>query len=190
MSVLSRLVCYGIKAGREDLIARVPLRVRESFVAVPDLRLFFDPETCLVPVPRSAPLVAPDALWPARMICDALAADGLGLVHRWLRRHRAVRKSSKSPPGERPTVEEHLASMAVDLDLAQPTRITLVDDVVSRGRTLFASAALLTQAFPSIEVRTFAVIRTQSLVPDVATVLDPVIGRIFRTPDGDADREP
>jgi len=35
------------------------------------------PHHMLIPIPRSAPLAKPDALWPSRRICEALAAVGL-----------------------------------------------------------------------------------------------------------------
>jgi adenine/guanine phosphoribosyltransferase-like PRPP-binding protein len=80
--------------------------------------------------------------------------------------------------------------MRVTSVLERPRKITLVDDVVTKGATLLAAASLLAQAFPEAEIQAFALIRTMGLVPEVERIVDPVVGRIFRTPSGGADRRP
>lgn len=147
------------------------------------------PSFDLVPVPRSSPLV-PGALWPAEVIANAVLGAGFG--HRVLpcvSRKYAVAKSAFMPRGERPTVVQHFDSMEVERDLLAPERITLVDDVISRGRTMYAAAQRLHQAFPRAEIVCFALIRTMGLQPEVDRILAPTRGRIVW--DGrDADRDP
>jgi phosphoribosylpyrophosphate synthetase len=65
----------------------------------------------------------------------------------------------------------------------------LIDDVVTRGRTLLAAATRLQEAFPAVEIRAFALLRTMGLVPNVRQLLDPCIGEI-RWKAGDAHRRP
>lgn len=150
---------------------------------------FFGPDVMLIPVPGSAPLVK-GALWVPDRLAAALVGEGLGqLVWCGLKRVFAVRKSATAPAGERPTVQDHYDSFAVESSLVPPKRIVLVDDVITKGRTLLAAATRVQEAFPDAEVRAFALLRTMGLVPDVAQLLEPCIGEIHWT-GSDAHREP
>jgi len=70
-----------------------------------------------------------------------------------------------------------------------PTRLVLVDDVITKGRTILAAAIRLHEAFPNADIRAFALVRTKGLVSGVADALDPCQG-IVRWAGGDARREP
>lgn len=108
-----------------------------------------------------------------------------------LRRRHAVRKSAFAHAGERPSVLEHYASFAVERGISgkRGLRLTLVDDVITRGRTLLAAAGRLRQAFPAAEVRAFALLRTLDRSETLFQVLDPCQGEI-RWAAGDARRIP
>jgi hypothetical protein len=80
--------------------------------------------------------------------------------------------------------------MSVSKPFGSPERITVVDDVVTKGATLLAAASLLAVAFPDAEIRAFALVRTMGLIPDVDRILDPVLGWIRRTAGSGADRDP
>jgi len=69
-------------------------------------------------------------------------------------------------------------------------RVTLIDDVVTRGATLFAAASVVEAAYPGIAVRGFGLIRTNGLVPDVEQVIDPTFGTITRDRYGNPVRQP
>jgi hypothetical protein len=90
---------------------------------------------------------------------------------------------------ERPTVQQHFKSFAVLPPATTPTEIVLIDDVVTKGRTLVAAAIRLHLAFPNTLIRAFALVRTMGLVPDVDRVFDPCRGEI-RWNGTDAHREP
>lgn len=187
-SVRSRTICGALKAGRVSQIERALPRLEEPAAAV--LQPFLNPEVTLVPVPRSAPL-REDALWPSRVIADVLHGAGYGgNVEALVERVTAVPKSAFAGQGERPLIHEHKASMRVRADMFVPEQITLVDDVLTMGRTTAACAELLQEQFPFSTIRIFAMMRTQGFVGDIAAVFEPSTGIITSYPSGKSHREP
>ena len=81
---------------------------------------------------------------------------------------------------ERPSPEQHAASLRCSGDLGTPPpRITIVDDFVTRGSTLLASAWVLAECSPEATIRALAVVRTMS-GQDVTEILSPIDnGRIY-----------
>lgn len=155
-----------------------------------DLADFLAADVTLVPIPGSAPLL-PNGLWVARRICEAMRAVGLGQsVLPCLQRVTAVPKSAYAARGARPSPQQHYDSMRVNPQLHRPMRITLIDDVVTLGATFIAAASLVKEEFPEAEVRAFALIRTRGLTPEIAQVVDPVVGEITLDVLGKADRNP
>jgi predicted amidophosphoribosyltransferase len=144
----------------------------------------------LIPIPRRTPDHVDDPISAPHAIAQALHLAGLGdSVWPALRRTRAIPKSAWSRPGSRPEFLEHCASLEL-LDLKPPAqRFLLVDDFITRGRTLLAAAAVLYQALPRAHIRAFALIRTEGLAPDIATITAPTSGTI-RFLGGDAFRSP
>jgi hypothetical protein len=179
-----------IKNGRPSHIARIGLRFAEA-VARGQFAQFLGPAVFLVPAPRSAPFKSRDAAWPARLVCDVLAAHGLcaGVLN-LLVRHTSVKKSALLRKGaDRPGPDQHEATLRIDDVALPPTpQITIVDDVVTRGATLLGCARVLASRLPQTEVRALAVVRTMSK-KEVATMLEPVEGRIWMR-DGQPRREP
>ncbi|MCI0587146.1 MAG: hypothetical protein L0323_09935, partial [Planctomycetes bacterium] len=114
------------------------------------LDAFLGPDIALIPAPRSSPLRSRDALWPARRICEELVEEGLGSeVLEIVSRREAVPKSAFARRGGRPGPEDHLRSLALEGKLLPPqSKLTVVDDFVTRGATLLAVASLVQQAFP------------------------------------------
>ena len=191
VSERSRLLRALIKAGDSRLLLKYALRVRQQASELPQLTGFFDSTVVLVPVPGSEPRDS-DVVSVTEHLAAALVREGLGQTA-WagLRRVRAVGKSATAPPGERPTVAKHYDSFAVECtdSLSAPRHFVLVDDVVTKGRTLLAAAARLQEAFPCARIRAFALLRTMGLVPEVNRLLDPCVGEI-RWRGGDAHRNP
>jgi predicted amidophosphoribosyltransferase len=178
-----------LKAGDPSFMSKYALRVRQQAKDSPLWHGFFSATDVLVPVPRSTPYVA-GGLWAAEDLARALVKVGLGDAA-WpgLRRVHAVRKSSTAAPSERPTVTLHYESFSIERSPTEPEKILLVDDVITKGRTLLAAASRLHDAFPSAQIRAFALVRTMGLISGVEQLLDPCMGEI-RWRAGDAHRSP
>jgi hypothetical protein len=127
---------------------------------------------------------------PTGHLAFALLNVGLGGTA-WpgLRRVRAVRKSATAVPGNRPTVSVHYESFVLEPPPTAPKKIVLIDDVVTKGRTLLAAASRVQEAFPCSQIRAFALLRTLGLTSGIQQLLDPCIGEI-RWKAGDAHRSP
>lgn len=164
----------------------------------------FGRQIVLVPVPGSAPVQR--GCWVGERLAWYLKEIGLAAqVWPVLRRRHAVRKSAFAAIGERPTVLEHYASFDIEPaalhrapigrgalvhEVSGPMpQLTLVDDVITRGRTLLAAAGRLHAAFPRAEIRAFAVLRTLARDEPLCRLLDPREGEV-RWLSGDARRAP
>ena len=170
-------------------MSKFALRVRQQAKDSPLWHGFFGATDVLVPVPRSTPYV-PGGLWAAEELARALVKAGLGgAAWSGLRRVCAVRKSATAAANERPTVNLHYESFLIEHSQIEPERIVLVDDVITKGRTLLAAASRVHDAFPYAQVRAFALVRTMGLIPGVDQLLDPCLGEI-RWRAGDAHRNP
>ena len=177
----SRAWRSAVKAAKPDWIG-VALDHLKADLEESGLGRFLGPEVTLVPAPRSAPLSEPGALWPARVICEGLVTRGLGKeVVPCLVRTEAVPKSAFAEAGGRPTAERHLESMGIEHGIFAPGSITVVDDIVTIGRTLMASASHLRESFPEAELRAFALIHTYGLTPEVDRIDVPYVGALRRT---------
>jgi predicted amidophosphoribosyltransferase len=184
----SRRLCARVKAIDPLWLSRCVGCVYQTSLRDPQLAALFAGDAVLVPVPGSA--TSGDAPWAASQLATALRQ--LGLAHRlWvgLRRRIAVRKSSTAPSGERPTVAEHYESFSVVPAMMSFSKIVLIDDVVTKGRTLLAAAARLQTELPHADIRAFALIRTQGFVPQLGSVLESCHG-VIRWAGGDARRDP
>jgi predicted amidophosphoribosyltransferase len=178
-----------LKAGNADFILKYAIRVRQQAVDSPELSGFFDSKDVLVPVPGSAPNTTGYSS-PAERLAAALVDVGIG-GSTWLglQRVRAVHRSATAEPGKRPSVTLHYQSFFMEQPVRPPERILLIDDVVTRGRTLLAAASRVHDAIPRAQVRAFALVRTLGLISGVERLLDPCKGEI-RWRFGDADRSP
>jgi hypothetical protein len=169
-------------------LARYAGVVYRAAIGDPRLLALFSGGAVLVPVPGSAP--SGDAPWAASTL--AVALRDVGLAHTvWmgLRRRVAVRKSATAPSCARPTVPEHYESFLVIPPSMMIRRIVLIDDVITKGRTLLAAAARLQAAFPHADIRAFALIRTVGFRQRVDCLIEPCDG-VVRWAGGDARREP
>lgn len=150
---------------------------------------FFATDVTLIPVPGHTPL-APGARSTAERICIALLGSGLGSgMGQLLVRHTPVPKSAFSRPEDRPRARAHFESMNVVPQLLMPSRLLLVDDVVTRGATLIGAASRLRVDFPDVPLRAFALLRSIT-DGDVVTIRDPCEGAIELDAGGESRRRP
>lgn len=184
----SRKVKDTIKAGRIEVYRK---RISEIVSANQEiLGPFLNDHVTLVPIPRSSP-IQEGALWPAIEICKLLASLNLGTTAACLLRHEAIKKSSLCfSADERPSIAEQFESMTVT-NYVPSANITLVDDVLTLGRTSIAGASLLAEKFPNASIRIFSLIRTNGFVQDIDNILDVQVGTITYNPQtGKCSREP
>jgi predicted amidophosphoribosyltransferase len=139
---------------------------------------FFQPNTILVPVPKSS-LMQPDTLWVPERIAKAMVAVGIGKqVDACLKRTKPVAKAASCASSQRPTAKQHYDSITVQGALSKPDEIVLIDDVVTRGATLIGCANRLADAFPECQIRAFVAMRTISNPNDFQSEYSPCIGTI------------
>ena len=184
----SREICYALKRAEIGTIFKVAEHIRQN-QSRPGVDGVLMEDTALVPMPRSAPLVE-GALWPANILAWALLKNGLGAcVIPLLERFQRVPKSSYAPPGMRPTAAIHLESFRAVCPAIPPTRIVVVDDVVTTGATMLAAISEVSKAIPGVPVQGFAFIRTQSW-GDLGAICNPKLSRIKLNNDGTTLRRP
>lgn len=138
-------------------------------------RAVFGAHPMLVPVPGPG-LTKPPTVWPSRRVCEELVGQGLGdEVLAIVSRTMAVPKSAGS--ATRPTLAQHVDSLTVRARLNPPSRLVVVDDVVTTGTTMMACAIKLAQAFPGVPVSGFALARVLS-AGDPSRVFEPLVERV------------
>ena len=158
---------------------------------------YFGSDVVLVPAPGHAPRARGGKPRSTTVeLVRSMEAEGLGIRKEWLRREQKVPKSAWSR-GDRPTEERHHTTIALAarpaLGLDPVGRITVVDDVITSGATLHACVRRMEEAFPSVRIAAFAVVRTISGVTQLPKAFDPVPegqGNIVLNADGSTQRTP
>jgi hypothetical protein len=184
----SRLLRALLKEGDAHFMIKYAARVRQQLEPASQLAGFFLSGDVLVPVPRCAPKVG--GTWVAAELARALVREGVGSAT-WPGLHRvsAVNKSATAAKSCRPTVTRHYESFRLEALRFGPGSVVLIDDVVTKGRTLLAAAARVREAFPDAHIRAFALVRTMGLISGIKAVLEPCRGEICWR-NGDAQRNP
>ena len=184
----ARELCARVKAGDALWLPRYAGFVYRSSLADRGLAALFAPGAVLVPVPGSARTGT--APWAASRLALSLSEVGFALrLWTGLLRQYSVTKSATAPRAARPTVQQHYDSLVAVAPRALVPRIVLIDDVITRGRTLLAAAARLRSALPYADIGAFALIRTQGFLPRIERLVEPCHG-VVRWAGGDAQREP
>ena len=174
----SRLVMNHVKNGDVGLFRKRVSAISKEYEGM--LNPFLNENVTLVPAPRSS-LIQEGSLWPSLEICKMLASINLGTVAPCLIRREAITKSSLCIPADRPSIMQQYNSMAVK-NYVPNQNITLVDDILTLGRTTFAGASRLADKYPNATIRIFAFIRTRSIKDDLEDVLDVQTGMITYNP--------
>ena len=169
----SRSVRGQIKAGRVAIIdyAIQTLERPEAQILAP----FIEENAILVPIPKSTP-IKDDQLWPSMVIAEALREKGYGreIIPCIERTVPLPRSASNYTAETRPQVDQHIATLNVIPTLiANPTVFTLIDDVLTLGRTSVACAEILSHAYPDATIRVFAMISAEREGHDFDSIFDP-----------------
>lgn len=189
LSLQARLLCHRVKESDARWLPRYAGQVAELCARERPFQRLFARDAWLVPVPGCVPTCSRSTA--AGQL--ALALHELGLARDvWpgIARRIAVTRSATALPGARPTVRQHYESFAVCAAPASPVhRIVLVDDVITKGRTLLAAAARLRREFTHTDIRAFALVRTLGFLTQLDRLLEPCQGLVYWA-GGDARREP
>jgi hypothetical protein len=157
----SKVICGKLKNGDSAISSRAAEIIKNDYSKL--FEDFFNENTILVPMPRSAPLTN-NALWPAKVICDefrnlSLCAD----VQELLIRNTKVPKSShQNGGGNRPSIKIHYDSFLVKPVMLPFKNIVIVDDVLTLGRTSTAAIFKIKELYPEHTVKVFSIMRTRS----------------------------
>ncbi len=189
LSAGARLLCRRVKEGEPKWLPRYAGQVAELCARERLFAQLFARDAWLVPVPGCRPRDTQSTA--AGQL--AVALHGLGLARGvWpgLARQVPVRKSATALRGERPTVRQHYESFSVrEAPRGLFHRLILVDDVITRGRTLLAAATRLRVKFTHADVRAFALVRTLGFLSRADRLLAPCTGVVYWA-GGDARRQP
>ncbi len=189
VSERSRQLCARVKNGSTKWLRSYVASIHQEVTQKRQFCSLFNEHTLLVPIPNS-PSSMRTSFWVARRLALTLHEAGLAEdVWTGLRRVSSVERSSSAWMWERPTVQQHYRSFAVIPSSRPPTHVVLVDDVITKGRTLVAAAMRLHEVFPKADIRAFALVRTMGLILDVERLFDPCEGAI-RWNGWDAYRDP
>ena len=177
-----------LKSGDPIWLPRYAGLVRELTTRHAAFAEMFGGEVTLVPVPGSDPYAT--RIWAAERLAVALHGVGLGrTVWPGIQRCFTVRKSATALNTNRPTTQLHYESLSVSDLAGEPRKIVLIDDVITKGRTILAAVARLHEALPNTDIRAFALVRTMGFLPDVEQFSEPCQG-VIRWAGGDTRRDP
>lgn len=105
----------------------------------------------------------------------ALASSGASMCSRQMARRGSLPcRASVLPPGQAILSPGRVPGLA-------PTRLLIVDDVITKGRTLLAAAWRLRESFPDVEIGAFALAHTVGRGRDIERLVDPLEGEICWT---------
>jgi predicted amidophosphoribosyltransferase len=163
----------------DHAVQRLAERIGDS-----PLRTLLDESVLLVPTPRRAPLVK-GGLWPAHRICEELVRRELAAsISPIVERTVPTPKSAFAiDPKDRLKAAEHYATMAASRPLGElPVRVVVVDDFVTRGATMLATASHVGDIFPHAEISAFSLVRSLSQ-GEVENIIAPCLEMIRLTGD-------
>jgi len=178
MKILKSDEYYPVHSGKHILMSELISDTIMKKMALLPFSNFFKTDPILVPVPNSS-FMKSETLWVPQRIAKSLVQNGLGKeVIECLKRVKPLPKAATSSPERRPKAAQHLDSLEVLKILSEHEEILLIDDIVTRGTTLFAAVNKLAKDFPKAHILAFAAMRTISPPFVFKAIYDPCIGTI------------
>ena len=172
----SKSLCDALKAGNARTLSSLAGALAGA--RADPIREFISGDRHLVPIPGSG-RTAPENFWGPKLICEALHGAGLGASSLpILNRATGVPKSAFARPGERPPPSRHYETMTAEVDLTTPLRLTLVDDVLTKGSTAIGAALRIKHELPDADILVLAVFRTCNFVAELDRCVEPRIGKL------------
>jgi hypothetical protein len=195
-ALLSHNLILAMKTGRlvgkesESVSAYLARFLVGSAESVRKLSALSPQSGTLVPIPKSS-LPTKGGLWVPDQLARELVRVGFGdRVVPLLERTEPLPKAATSVSTERPSALDNYRTLKVNRGLETPTRLMLIDDVVTAGATLIGSANRLAESFPEVPICGFTAARTVHDPEDFRQTIDPVIGVVVFYPSGRTHREP
>lgn len=182
-----KYICVGSK---QILASDYFVRLIKQKTSTIPFTSYFNENTILVPA-SSRSLLPSNSLWAPERLANALVRSWLGNDSKpCLERITTVANSSRVSSATRPKVIEHYNSLGVQKLLVEPKEILVIDDIVTRGSTLFGSSNRLADAFPDAKIRGFALMQMISNSDKFEKIVCPCVGQITLRDDGWPLRKP
>lgn len=164
-SIKSRRLVSALKGGKTQVISQIPPFINSKLPSNV-IEEFLSKERVLVPVPRSTPIKT-DALFPSLEICKVFHQSGWGhSINQLVKRNTTIRTSHlQTGADNRPSVEEHVNTLIVESIIPETGKITLIDDVITLGRTGMACYNKLKDVFPNLDIKFVSVLKTRNITP-------------------------
>ncbi len=173
IALTSRKICGNIKAGKIEVINRLIYHIQQLAEDHP-ISLMFENDPILVPAPRSTPIVE-GGHWPTKILANEFVKSGLGesVLELLVRNKPVPRSSAVSSADQRPTCSTHYESISTPPPAAFISKIIIIDDVFTLGRTSCACARRLKETYPDAEVYIFAAMRTRGFLKELDYIVKP-----------------
>jgi len=165
-------------------------KIKDQLQTLP-FNTFFEKSVFLVPVPGSSLMKRGD-LWVPQNLTTSFQEQGLGTSFPCLERTKKVAKSAFCKSDERPKPEDHYTSIqfkGLMKHTHNPSKIVLVDDIITRGSTILGCINILKDVYPNADIVGFAVMRTISELHLFHDIEDPCVGTVIYT-NGNLWRKP
>jgi len=156
----SREIVAQVKRGNSDAIRKLIEYHLAHYNGLIKDNFLSKGEFIAVPVPRSS-LSKDGSVWPSKVISEVFFDLGLvSEVKELIERVSPIRSSHLCAPDERPLIHEHCETLQFNNMLYTGSNFLLIDDVITRGRTLSACSQVLANSVETHNILGLAVMKS------------------------------